>query len=79
METCYATLAQPESGTFISSKHRDPNPKDNSLIRKDTSKYKGFHSTFAALFSYSGVSVRVRVPLFATHFICMIGDVPEAL
>ena len=34
------------------SKQRDPNPKDNSLIRKVTSTYKGFHSTFAALLSY---------------------------
>ena len=35
-------------------KRRDLNPKDNSLIRKDseTSTYKGPHSTFAALLSY---------------------------
>ena len=24
------------------------NPKDNSIIGKDTSTYKGFHATFAA-------------------------------
>ena len=34
------------------SNDRDPNPRETSLIRKDTSTYKGFHSTFAALFSY---------------------------
>ena len=33
---------------FITSKQRDPNPKDNSLIRKATSTYKGFHYTSAA-------------------------------
>ena len=38
--------------SFVRSKQRDPNPKGNSLVRKDTSTYKGFHSTFAALFSY---------------------------
>ena len=36
-------------------------------MRKETSTYKGFNSTFAALFSYQGVVVRVRVPLFATQ------------
>ena len=46
---------------------RDPNPKDNSLMREQLSTYKGFHSTLAALFSHEGVVVRVRVPLFATH------------
>ena len=30
----------------IRSKQRDPNPKDTSLTRKDTSTYQGFHSTF---------------------------------
>ena len=29
--------------------------------------YKGLHSTFAALLSYAGVVVRVRIPRFATH------------
>ena len=33
-------------------RQRDPNPKDNSLVGKETSTCKGFHSTFAALFSY---------------------------
>ena len=42
------------------------NPKASSLTGKDTSASKGFHSTFAALFSYQGVVVRVRVALFAT-------------
>ena len=51
----------------IRSKERDPNSKDNSLIRKETSTHKGFRSTFVALFSYSGAFVRVRVPLFATQ------------
>ena len=36
----------------IRSKHRDPNPNDNSLIRKETSTYKGFHSTFVALLCF---------------------------
>ena len=44
---------------------RDPNPKDNSFITKETSTYERFQSTFAALFSYYGVvSPRVRVPSF---------------
>ena len=51
----------------VRSKRRDPNPKDNSSIRKEASTYKGFHSTFAASFSYEGVFVRVRVPLFAAR------------
>ena len=38
----------------------DPNPKDNSSIRKDTSTLKGFHSRFAALLSDQGTCVRVR-------------------
>ena len=29
-------------------KQRDPNPKDNSLLRKETSTCKGFQYTFAA-------------------------------
>ena len=37
---------------MIRSKQRDPNLEDNSLIRKDTSTYMRFHSTFAALFYY---------------------------
>ena len=57
----------PAHAAEIRSKQRDPKPKDNSLIRKEASTHKGFHSTFAALFSYSGVFVRVRVPLFATQ------------
>ena len=52
---------------YIRSNQRDPNPK-GTLIGKETSTHKGFHSTFAALFSYQGVSVRVRVTLFATHY-----------
>ena len=51
----------------VRSKQRDPNPQDNSLIRKETSTNKGFRSTFAALFSYYGVFVGVRVPLCAAH------------
>ena len=37
----------------VGSKQRDPNPnpKDNSLLRKEPSTCKGFHSTFAALLS----------------------------
>ena len=34
------------------STHRDPNPKDKSLIRKNISTSKGFQSTFVASFSY---------------------------
>ena len=56
----------------IRSKQRDPNPKGNSLVRKETSTYKGFHSMFAALFSYQGVVVRIRVPLFAAQRIIII-------
>ena len=82
----------------LRSKQMDPNPKDNSLIRKETYmctyyiiistyihiyiyKYynyiciyiyiyiyiRGFHSTVAASFSYSGAAVRFRASLFATH------------
>ena len=36
-------------------------------MRNETSACKGFHSTFAALFSYQGVVVRDRVTSFATH------------
>ena len=36
----------------LRSKQRDPNPEDDFLIRRVTSTYKGFHSAFAALFSY---------------------------
>ena len=36
----------------VGSKQRDPDPEDNSLIRQETSMYKGFHYTFAALISY---------------------------
>ena len=36
----------------VESPQRGPNPKESSLIRKETSTYKGFHPTFAALFSY---------------------------
>ena len=36
----------------IRGKQRDPNPKGNSLIRKGTSTYKGFHSKVAASVSY---------------------------
>ena len=50
----------------LGSKQMDPNPKDNSLVRKDTSAYNnGCYSTFAALFSYQGAFVRVRVPLLS--------------
>ena len=52
--------------TTIRSKQRDPNPKDNSFTRKETSTRKGFLSTVAAWLSYEGVFVRVRVSLFAT-------------
>ena len=51
----------------MSRKQRGPNPEDNSSMRKQTSTRKGFHSMFAALLSYEGVFVRVRVPLFATQ------------
>ena len=34
-----------------SANKRDPDPKDDSLTKKETSTYKGLHSTFAALFS----------------------------
>ena len=60
-------LRKNEARTPIRSKLRDPNPKDKSLIRTSMYTCNGFHSTFAALFSYQEVSVRVRVPLFATQ------------
>ena len=47
---------------------RDPNPKDNSLTRREPSTYdKGLHSTSAALSSYQSIVVRVRAPLFAAR------------
>ena len=52
----------------LSSKQRDPNPKDNSLTREETSKHKGLHFTFAALlFLTKEVFVRVRVSSFAAQ------------
>ena len=48
----------------------DPNPNDNCLIRNETSTYRGFHSAFAALLSYSGVVVRVRGLSFANRKMC---------
>ena len=42
----------PGENEGLQKQKKDPNPKDNSLIGKQTSTYKGFHSTFAALFSY---------------------------
>ena len=32
------------------SKQRDPNPKDDSLVRKDTSTYKLFHYVCSIVF-----------------------------
>ena len=46
------SFARESAETLVRSKQRDPNPKDNALMGKDTSTHKGFHSTFAALFSY---------------------------
>ena len=70
----YTKLCKPRSSANIimmmhtfRGKQRDPNPKDNSLVRKETPTYKGFHSTLAALFSYEWAVARVRVPLSATH------------
>ena len=37
--------------TYYNYIQRDPNPQDKSFIRKESSTYKGFHSTFAALCS----------------------------
>ena len=65
MDGTVSVLAQ-EHVLVVRSKQRDPNPKDDSLIGKVTSTCKGFHYTFAALYSSSGV-VRVRVPFFATQ------------
>ena len=45
-------LAWEARGEHVLRSKQNPNPKDNSLIKKDTSAYKGFRSTFAALFSY---------------------------
>ena len=57
---CYAMLRVPicthvhvrAHACEIRSERRDSNAKDNSLIRKEASTSKGFHSTFAAVFSY---------------------------
>ena len=48
---CRAPLGDLPLQPVLRRKRRDPIPKDNSLIRKETSSYKGFHSTFAALSS----------------------------
>ena len=64
------------SALHLRSKQRDPNPKDDSLIRKETSTYKGPHAMFAALLSYQGVVVRVRVPLLATQRLLTISAAP---
>ena len=39
----------------VRSQQGEPNPKDDSLPRKEASACKGFHSTFAASFSHRGV------------------------
>ena len=62
MTTTRATFSLPAKSSFgaptrqrcVGSRQRDPNPNDNSLLRKDTPTYcyKGFHSTFAALLSH---------------------------
>ena len=41
-----------DRGDDIGSEQRDPSPRDNSLTRKETSTCNGFHSAFAASFSY---------------------------
>ena len=50
------------SGAGSQKQTRDPNAKDNSLIRKQTSTYKGFHTMLGIPFF-----ARVRIPLFATQ------------
>ena len=57
--------AAPEARTVPSEANEGT--QGQLLPKKETSTSEGFHSTVAALFSYWGVLVRVRVPLFATH------------
>ena len=79
--TCIHTLKHVPASE---ANRKDPNPKDNSLLRKDTSACEGFRSTCAASFSYRGVVARVRATSFATQrtsdrsSICMIWfNVPD--
>ena len=44
-DTCYMLYQI----LYVRSKQRDPNPGDGSLMRKEPSTYKGFHSAFAVL------------------------------
>ena len=61
MDTC---VYEP---SIFRSKQRDPDPKDDSFVRKEPSACKGFHYTSAASFSHKEAFVRVRAPLFATE------------
>ena len=75
----FGNAAVEQRSRIARSRLGDPNPKDNSLQRAQTSTCKGFHYVFiyiyiyifAALVSFSGVSVRVRVPLLAARMITL--------
>ena len=56
------------------SKQKDPKPEGDSLVRHNTSTHKGLHCTFAAVLSYYGTCVMVRVCLFATLNSCAIRE-----
>ena len=41
------------------SKQKDPNPKDDSLIREEASTYEAFQYTFAALIMFKDLLLRL--------------------
>jgi hypothetical protein len=63
--------------TGMRSKQRDPKPNNNifinSSVRKQRCKRRAESLTCRHLFSCQGVSLRVRVPLFATHYRVWLG------
>ena len=54
--------ARPSPSGVLRSRQRDPNSKDSSL-RKETSTYKGSHSTFAALLGLGSLLFATQVRL----------------
>ena len=66
----------------MSSKPRGPNPNKNSLIRKHCCKRRMESIVCRCALSYSGVILRVRVPLFASEEIgweCAVVGVPKTI
>ena len=51
----------------ISSKRRGPNPNNDSLIRKRCRERRMESLICRSLLSYEGITLRVRVPLFASE------------